>query len=128
METDSKIKPNTSCYCTGACIVDRLLEELHLLTIRVAKEGIGDRTEQLDRLIDLRDQVLFGLAQSPELTNQQRGLLREVSRYDQTIVQQMQLAKFQAAEAIKKLNQSKVQKNVYETGYNAGGHFIDHKK
>ncbi|HUC91991.1 MAG TPA: hypothetical protein VMS09_08180 [Paenibacillus sp.] len=104
------------------------LEQLHSATIRIAEHGVDGDAEEWNSLLALRDEALEELTALSALTGAQEQMVREISAYDSVLVEQMELLKEQAAASLEKLNQSKLQKNVYEQSYAAGSYFIDKRK
>ncbi|ASS67227.1 MULTISPECIES: hypothetical protein [unclassified Paenibacillus] len=80
--------------------------------------------EQLEELVDLREDVLNGI-QDGELTEEDRSRIQVLLSYDGPILSRMIELKEEASMALLKINQSRSQKNAYEQTSLQGSYFID---
>jgi len=104
------------------------LEQLHSATLSLASQEADGDTGQWNLLIGLRDEMLSELSNLSALTEKQKQMIREICEYDSILLQRMESVRDQAAASLEKLNQSKLQKNVYGQTYDAGSYFIDKRK
>ncbi|XEC95381.1 hypothetical protein AB6A23_02040 [Paenibacillus tarimensis] len=103
--------------------------QLHDLTRSLAGNLSDATQEQFEALIALRDEVLTELNQRSEISNDEKQILREISHFDKSLVHRMAAIRDEAADAIEKIQQSRIQKNAYEQGNAAASsYFIDKRK
>lgn len=108
--------------------MERLLQRLLTLTKDLAERGLDEGADTLDELLSLRDEVVEQLTAAPFVAEEQRHMLREITRYDELLLSMMSDSKNEAMNAIAKLNQSRTRKNIYEVSHDVGSYFIDKKK
>jgi len=105
-----------------------LLERLRNETVRLASGSSDPTGEELECLLELRDVVLRELSAVASISDNDKRLLREIGSCDPAILKRLETLKNEAAEGIRKVNQIKAQKSVYDQTYEIGSYFIDKKK
>ncbi len=94
---------------------------METLIRQVLAEGarLAALTEAIDyepfvALIDLRQQLADQLALRPNLNEVEKELLSQIGRYDEAILRHMAVLKEEAAQGLRKMSASRVQRGAYE--------------
>lgn len=104
--------------------VESRLKYLQEYTEQLAQQLYKVEYEQLEELVDLREEVLNGI-QDGELTEEDRSRIQVLLSFDGPILSRMVELKDEASMALLKINQSRSQKNAYEQTSLQGSYFID---
>ncbi|MGK9252690.1 MULTISPECIES: hypothetical protein [Paenibacillus] len=104
--------------------VESRLKYLQEYTEQLAQQLYKVEYEQLEELVDLREEVLNGI-QDGELTEKDRSRIQVLLSFDGQILSRMVELKEEASMALLKINQSRFQKNAYEQTSVQGSYFID---
>ncbi|MCM3750201.1 hypothetical protein M3223_22960 [Paenibacillus pasadenensis] len=100
------------------------LLELEVYTTALISRIKTVAPEELEYLIELRESVLASF-NSSQLTSDDMQIVRVLQSYDATLLSRMRELKEEAAAALLKIQQSKVQKNAYSSTGALGSYFID---
>ncbi|MCF2944120.1 hypothetical protein [Paenibacillus tarimensis] len=84
--------------------------------------------EEFTELVVLRDNVLQELQQKPDMSEDEKHMLRQIGEFDSVILNRMLELKEEAAQAIQKLSKTRVQKKAYQDSYTPGSFFFDRKE
>ncbi len=104
------------------------LELLCDITEKAADIGFDNDSGLLDELLALRSEVIAELSEQPEVSSEQKALLRRINEYDKVLLRHLESSRSQISSSLNKLVQSRVQKHSYEQTYEAGSYFFDKKK
>ncbi|QGG58091.1 hypothetical protein [Paenibacillus sp. B01] len=106
------------------------LQRLYDTTIELVPRLAGCSYEELESLIELRSMALEELEASKDaISSAHRGLIQEISRFDDVMLQRMKELSAEASSGLKKFQDSQVQRKAYDNGYgDVGSYFIDRKR
>ena len=104
------------------------LDELYELTVAIVAKGLDLESDQLDRLLQLREDTIHDLTRRSNISEKDRQLLLEIRQFDITLLAAMETIKAEAETALGRISRSRVQKQVYEQSYAVDSYFIDRKK
>jgi len=105
-----------------------ILERLYAETVRIAQSGVVEDADQLELLLQLRQEAIDELSSLAEIPTEQKQLIDKIRTYDDVIIHLMTASREEASKALEKINQSRVQKDRYESQYDAESYFIDKRK
>lgn len=105
--------------------------ELQQLTLEIA-ENINQLTfEQLLGFVEVREELILKFQQSNVRDEEQlsnKELIEQIVSYDALIIKRMTSLKNEASRELVKFNNSKLQRNSYDSSYSQDSHFFDYKK
>lgn len=84
--------------------------------------------EQINDILELRDQLIVELENTIGLTGEQKTQLQTLATYDQKIVERMEQLKQEAANELIKISNIRKQQEGYSSQYDTESYFIDNKK
>ncbi|WP_138496168.1 hypothetical protein [Paenibacillus pinistramenti] len=104
------------------------LQRLYMTTSRLAENINEATTTDLERLVFQRQVVVNKINNSNGLTEQEKEIAAQLKQFDEIIVGRMEQLKNEAAQGLKKIRISQLQKNSYNAAYTVGSSFFDSKK
>lgn len=81
--------------------------------------------EQLEELLELRDEVIAVLSQSPVISLEDKEYINQLTQFDEPIIKRMNVLKDEAAQGIKKIDNNRKQRSSYDAQYDGTSYFID---
>lgn len=110
-------------------VIKKLLDTTEELAVRI--ELVDE--DSINKLLELRDEVISLLQSNIEGPSpSEKDLLLKILEYEELILQRMHILKAEAADALEKIQSSRMQKSVYENNYDhvhaAASLFFDKKK
>ncbi|GKU76814.1 hypothetical protein [Paenibacillus sp. L3-i20] len=84
--------------------------------------------DDLNELLELRDDVISKLSSISPLSLDEKEMLQEIRQYDNAIIGRMEFLKEEASQGLAKLKASQMQKNMYEQLSPSESYFIDRKE
>lgn len=109
-------------------MMNKIIELLDLTIISV--ENINELNEEgLLNLIQLRDEVVGYIEEEGRtIFKEEKELISKISMFDPIIVQRMEYLKEEAAQKLRMIKMSQIQKNNYDNSLVAESYFIDRKE
>ncbi|MUT65011.1 hypothetical protein [Paenibacillus sp. NEAU-GSW1] len=104
------------------------LERLYETTLSLSQRLDMADSDELAALVELRDEVIRNLELKSNITDTEKRMLKEIGELDEAVVFRMIALKEEAAQAINKMSQSRLQKKGYQNAYAAESFFFDTKK
>jgi len=102
------------------------LEQLQIETRAIVEQITEVEYERLVQLVELREIALADVQQASVIEDEDRAIIRELATFDELLNKRMMTLKQEAADALRKLNVSRQQKQAYE--YDVGSSFFYDKK
>ncbi|SEC34553.1 hypothetical protein [Paenibacillus sp. GP183] len=111
--------------------MDKLIEELENLTLLGLAELPGMLEEQLTKFMEQRTKIIDILLQHTPSQNEKMQYierLEAILSHDTAFIAKMNFFKEEAQDQLNKIEASRKQRNVYDSGYNGESFFFDKKK
>ncbi|AJY74509.1 hypothetical protein [Paenibacillus beijingensis] len=84
--------------------------------------------ERLVHLVELRERALVEMQTLNRINESDQTTLSKLNEFDGAILGRMNQLKVEASVGLQKIQQSRMQKKVYDGDYNAGSSFFDKRK
>lgn len=84
--------------------------------------------EELLDLVEMRDEVLKGLEMQPDITSQDRLLLKKIIDKDAAVQERLNHFRLEALQGLDTIQRSRIQKQHYEQSHKANGFLFDLRK
>ncbi|ANY66969.1 hypothetical protein BBD42_11180 [Paenibacillus sp. BIHB 4019] len=108
--------------------MEDIIFELYVKTKQVVEQLDHAESDDLLALIELRENVINQLETGLIVSEEQKQLLRDIGGFDEVLLAKMQLLKDEASQGLNKLNNNRLQKQVYEQAYASESYFIDRRE
>lgn len=103
------------------------LKELHDKTLEIVSNLQSIQFEELEHLVELREEVLSGLNQTPTITDEEKSYIHIIGQYDEQIIGRMATLRDEASVGLAKIENNRKQRSSYDAQYEGRSYFIDVK-
>ncbi|SFF38549.1 hypothetical protein SAMN04487969_14328 [Paenibacillus algorifonticola] len=108
--------------------MENVIFELYVKTKQLVEHLDHSESDELLALIELREDVINQLESGILVSEEQKQLLREIGEFDEVLLTKMHFFKDEASQGLNKINNNRLQKQVYEQAYASESYFIDRRE